>query len=112
FDLYNEYGVTKDGRTSYKWPDFDTEYYAKIQTWAAEQGVAWGVAETAYTDAGHAKDPSWIATSYRQLVDRGGVAMAYFDTVLNAYGSWALATPAKRASLATPLKRSSTLPVR
>ncbi|MCW2814733.1 MAG: hypothetical protein JWN84_2188, partial [Nocardioides sp.] len=38
FDLYNEYGVTKDGRTSYKWPDFDTEYYAKIQTWAAEQG--------------------------------------------------------------------------
>ncbi len=112
FDLYNEYGVTKNGRTSWKWPDFDSEYYAKIQTWAAGQGVAWGVAETAYTDAGHAKDPSWIETSYDQLVDRGGVAMAYFDTVLNAYGSWALATPAKRASLAAPLKRSSALPVR
>ncbi|MEO9326231.1 carbohydrate binding domain-containing protein [Nocardioides sp. C4-1] len=112
FDLYNEYGVTKNGKKDLRWPDFDAQYYARIQAWAAQQGVAWGVAETAYTDEAHAADPSWIQTSYRQLLARGGVAMAYFDTELNAYGSWPLATPAKRASLATPLRDSAALRVR
>lgn len=111
FDLYNEYGVTKNGSTSTTWPNFDRDYYAPIQAWAARQGVAWGVAETAYTDAAHARRPGWIKTSYDQLVARGGVADAYFDTTLNAYGSWALSTPSKRADLASAARGSAALPV-
>jgi hypothetical protein len=100
FDLYNEYGVVKNGRTNTKWPDFDRDYYQPIQTWARSHDVAWGVAETGYTDQGHAYRPTWIDTSYDQLVARGGVAYAYFDTTLNqGGGSWALSSASKRGAV-------------
>lgn len=111
FDLYNEYGVVKNGKTITTWPDFDRDYFAPIQAWAAQQGVAWGIAETAYTDQAHTRTPTWIKTTYDQMLARGGVAMTYFNTTLNAYGSWALTTDSKRAALATPLTRSAALPL-
>ena len=111
FDLYNEFGVVKNGRKNTTWPDFDRDFFAPIQAWADKQGVAWGMAETAFTDEAHARTPTWIGTTYDQMVARGGVAMAYFDTPLNAYGSWALGTSSKRAGLADPLSDSAALPV-
>ncbi|MFB9313972.1 carbohydrate-binding protein CenC [Nocardioides plantarum] len=111
FDLYNEYGVVKNGKTITAWPDFDRDYYRPIQAWAAKHGVAWGVAETGYTNRGHAYRPTWIERSYDQLVARDGVAYAYFDTTLNqGGGSWALSSASKRAAFAEPLRGSATLP--
>ena len=110
FDLYNEYGVRKNGSTITRWPDFDTEYFAKIQRWADARGIAWGMAEWAYTDEGHRYDKDWIEKTYHQMVARGGVAAAYFDTELNAYGSWLLGTDSKRADLAAGLRGSAALP--
>ena len=111
FDLYNEYGVRKNGSTITRWPDFDTEYFAKIQQWADARGIAWGMAEWAYTDEGHRYDKDWIEKTYHQMVARGGVAAAYFDTELNAYGSWLLGTDSKRADLAAGLRGSAALPL-
>ena len=111
FDLYNEYGVVKHGKTITSWPDFDRDYYRPIQAWAKQHHVAWGVAETGYTNSGHAYRPTWIQQSYDELVARGGVAYAYFDTTLNqGGGSWALSSASKRAAFAKPLRGSATLP--
>ncbi|WP_300960607.1 cellulase family glycosylhydrolase [Nocardioides abyssi] len=110
FDLYNEYGVVKNGKKISKMADFDTDYFAKIQTWAASHDVAWGMAEWALTDEGHALDPRWIDRTYDQLVARGGVAAAYFNTELNAYGSWLLGSASKRQDFANGLQGSAALP--
>ncbi|MTB96583.1 carbohydrate-binding protein CenC [Nocardioides sp. zg-579] len=111
FDLYNEYGVVKDGRRITEFPDFDDRYFRRLQTWAAEQDVAWGMAEWAYTDEGHAEDPDWIERTFDQMVARGGVAAAYFNTEVNAYGSWRLGSGSKRQDFANGLRGSAALPL-
>ncbi|MGV3564312.1 MAG: hypothetical protein ACO1ON_13625, partial [Nocardioides sp.] len=110
FDLYNEYGVVKDGRTITRWPNFDTDYFAKIQAWAATEGVEWGMAEWAFTDEGHQYDPDWIEKTYDQMVARGGIAAAYFNTDVNAYGSWLLGTASKLGDFASALRDAPALP--
>jgi hypothetical protein len=111
FDIYNQYGVVKNGKTNTTFTDFDKLYYSKIQAWATQQGVAWGIAETGFTDAAYAARPTWIKTVYDQLLARGGVAMSYFNSTLNSIGSWALTTDGKRASLAKPMSTSAALPI-
>lgn len=95
FDIYNSGGVVKNGKTL-KATNMDAAYFAKIQAWADREGVAWGLAETGYTDAASATDPNWIARTSRQLTARGGVAMAYFNTTLNSIAPWHLSNATKK----------------
>ncbi len=90
FDVYNTLGVVKNGKLNTKGNNMDTNYYAKIQAWAKTQKVAWGLAETGYTDYAAQRDPHWITTAHQQMVARGGVAFAYFNTTLNSIAPWRL----------------------
>ncbi|WKN46984.1 cellulase family glycosylhydrolase [Nocardioides sp. Arc9.136] len=109
FDIYNGFGAVKDGKKSTKWTEIDRDYFAKIQRWAADEGVAWGLAEWGYTDEAHQRDPDWIQTTYDQLVARGGVAAAYFNTELNSAGSWRIASASKRQDFADAIDGTAAL---
>lgn len=109
FDIYNGFGEVKDGKKSTKWTEIDRDYFAKIQQWAADEGVAWGLAEWGYTDEAHQRDPDWIQTTYEKLVARGGVAAAYFNTELNSAGSWRIASASKRQDFADAIDGTAAL---
>ncbi len=89
FDVYNSHGVVKNGKVL-KPTDMDEAYFAKIDKWADQKGVAWGLAETGYTDTAVKEDPTWIARTTREMAARGGVAMTYFNTSLNSIAPWNL----------------------
>jgi len=104
FDIYNRLG--QDGNT--KATDLDESYFSKIEPWAKQQGLVWGLAETGFTDMAAEVDPDWIRRTHKQLEDRGGVAFAYFNTTLNSAAPWDLGTEAKldawrEAQVGTPL---------
>ena len=109
-DIYHEYGVVKNGSTIDEPPHVVRNYFRPLSAWAKRHDVAWGVAETGITDEGAQKYPSWIEGAYRRLVKNDGVAFAYFDTYLNAYGSWELATTSKQRDFARALQSSALLP--
>lgn len=106
FDVYNEYGVTKNGTTSYKFLDIERQYFLAFEKFAAKYRTRWALAETGFTDAASAVAPTWIHDTEERLVAHGGVALTYFDTALNAYGSWALTPAAKRADFVRALLSS------
>ena len=104
FDIYNRLG--QDGNT--KATDLDGSYFSKIEPWAKQQGLVWGLAETGFTDMAAEVDPDWIRRTHKELEDRGGVAFAYFNTTLNSAAPWDLGTEAKldawrEAQVGTPL---------
>jgi len=108
FDIYNQYGVVKDGEENTTGTDLDAWYFSKIRPWAEKEGVAWGLGETGYTDKAAERDPGWIRRTHRELEAAGGVAFAYFNTTLNSIAPWTLDTPAKieawrQAQVGTPL---------
>ncbi|WP_235737792.1 hypothetical protein [Nocardioides alcanivorans] len=105
FDVYNSHGVVKDGK-ELKATDMDGAYFAKIQKWAKQEGVAWGLAETGFSDKAFAEDPNWIKRTHKQLVDRDGVAFAYFNTTLNSISTWRLGEGAKWDSFRTAAKNT------
>ncbi|KRC48872.1 MULTISPECIES: cellulase family glycosylhydrolase [unclassified Nocardioides] len=108
FDIYQQYGVTKDGRTTTKWTDF-ADYYGKISTWAKSVGVSWGLGETGVTDAAAAARPAVISDSVDLMRTYGGIAYSYFDTTLNSVANWSLSTAAKRQSFASALTGTTRL---
>ena len=104
FDIYNRLG--QDGNT--KATDLDGSYFSKIEPWAKQQGLVWGLAETGFSDKAAEVDPDWIRRTYKELEDRGGVAFAYFNTTLNSAAPWDLGTEVKldawrEAQVGTPL---------
>ncbi len=103
-DPYNEYGVVKNGKRIEKSADLKSLYYTRVSAFAKAHGTHWGVAETGYTDEAAAKDPDWLNRSYQDLVDTGGIAFTYFDTPVNAYGSWPLDTAPKIAAFTEALE--------
>ncbi|MBC9733456.1 cellulase family glycosylhydrolase [Nocardioides marmotae] len=96
FDVYNNYGVVKNGRKNTKWPNIEKDYFQPFSSWAKTSNVAWGLAETGLTNEAADKYPGWMGDTYRALKQNNGVAFTYFDTELNAYGSWPLTTAVKR----------------
>lgn len=110
FDIYNKYGVVQDGRPNTDGTDLDADYFARIEEWAARRGVAWGLAETGYSDRAVSRYPDWIQQTYRALEQRGGVAYAYFDTTLNSVADWDLSDPAKRRDFEQALAASPRFP--
>ena len=109
FDVYNSHGVVKDGKEM-KPTDMDGAYFAKIDAWADKQGVAWGLAETGFNDKAFKEDPNWVRRTHRQLEQRGGVAMAYFNTTLNSISSWSLGEGKKWESFRDATQGTPRLP--
>lgn len=109
FDIYQNYGVVKDGVQSLKWTDFAASYFSRIQAWADQVGVEWGLAETGITDLAAAARPDEIPDTVRLVQQYGGIAYTYFDTTLNSIAPWNLGTVAKkeqygRALVASPAR--------
>lgn len=108
FDIYQQYGVVKNGKTTTKWTSFQ-DYYQRISTWARSAGVAWGLAETGVTDTAVAARPSEISDTVNLMEQYGGIAYSYFDSALNSVAPWVLGTDAKRKAFAKALADSPTL---
>ena len=108
FDVYQQYGVVKDGKTTTKWTNF-ADYYQRISTWARSAGVAWGLAETGVTDKAAAARPSEINDTVKLMEQYGGIAYSYFDTSLNSVAPWELKTDAKIKSFAKAISTAPTL---
>jgi hypothetical protein len=109
FDVYNKYGVTRDGVRSMTPTDMVGKYFTPISTWAKAHNVAWGLGETGFTDEAAAVDPQWVTRTYDQMQKYGGVAFAYFNTNLNSVANWSLTTTLKQNAFTTPLRTSSKL---
>lgn len=109
FDVYNAEGVVKNGKTLGP-TDMDGDYFARLSRWAARKNVRWGLAETGYTDAAARRDPAWIDRTHRQLVQRNGIAMTYFNSTLNSIASWDLSPDHKLDAYADAMKGTPRLP--
>lgn len=110
FDVYNSLGVVKDGKENTKGTDLPTAYFEKIKAWADAEGVAWGLAETGYTDKAAAVDPRWIERTYGEMRAMGGVAFAYFNTTLNSIAPWHIDSGTKQTDFTRALRKTIRLP--
>jgi hypothetical protein len=108
-DVYNFYGVVKDGKTTTKMTNFEASYFKPLNAWASAHGMAWGVAETGFTDSASKVDPAWVQNTYNLLKRNNGVAFTYFNTTLNSIANWALSTTVKKTSFTTALRTTPTL---
>ncbi|WP_323794081.1 hypothetical protein [Nocardioides sp.] len=106
FDLYNEYGLTKNGKTDYRWPCMTCVFYKPLASWAKANDVAWGIAEFGWTDEASQKRPTWLKRTYRHVRKQGGVAFTYFDTPYNSLGSWDLTGAVKQKQFTDIVRRS------
>ncbi len=105
FDVYEKYG-TKGFTT---WTDMDGAYFSKFQTWAKSKGVAWGLAETGYSDPAAKKWSGWMSQTYKHMVAHGGIAFSYFNTSLNSQANWTLKLPTKQNAFTFVSKSAPTM---
>jgi hypothetical protein len=113
FDPYNWYGTMKSsGLLDTTHVDMKKAYFDPISTWAASKGLAWAVAETGYTNAAHAVDPTWLPRTLADLRADHGIAMAYFNTPLNSRSTWTwvLGSPGKKVAFARTIAGTPHLP--
>lgn len=112
FDIYNFYGTRRSDGTLITSPDrIKADYFDKIGAWAKDNDVAWGLAETGLTDTAFEADPAWLPRTLAELVETGGVAMAYFNTELNSGGeTFPLVGAAKIASFGLAQSQAPLLP--
>lgn len=90
-DPYNYHGVP--GRSAAEPADLTKQYFEPVGRWAERRNVAWGVAETGFTETSFAVERSWIQNTYDGLRANGGIAMSYFNSApSNASGDWVLDT--------------------
>jgi hypothetical protein len=108
-DVYNRYGAPTNGKIQTTRSNLDRDYFAPTSAWARAHDMAWGVAETGYTDKSATDDPTWIQQTYNELKARGGVAFTYFNSNLNSTANWALSTSAKKTQFTSAMKKSPTL---
>lgn len=90
FDVYDEYGMTKRGKVTTSHKEFRERYFEPFQAWSKKTGVRWGLAETGFTESSVRHSPSIMARTYNDLAATGGIALAYFNTHLNATMDWRL----------------------
>jgi hypothetical protein len=109
FDPYNFLGVVKNGSLVTTNTDMTSTYFKPISAWAKNHGIAWGLAETGYTDYASKYHPHWIQQTFASLQAYGGVALTYFNTPLNNFGSWPLETSTKVADYAAAQAQSHML---
>jgi hypothetical protein len=109
FDIYNQYGVVKDGQMNTKGTNMVTQYFSKLKAWTDRTGVPWGIAETGYTDKASEDDPQWVSRTYNELKQYGGKAFAYFNTNLNSIANWELSTQLKKSQYSAAIQDKPTL---
>ena len=105
FDVYEKYGVK--GYTDLE--GHGRRLLLQFQTWSKSKGVAWGLAETGYSDAARQGDPGWMAQTYKDMVKYGGIAFAYFNTTLNSAANWTLSLATKQTAFTAVNKTAPTL---
>jgi hypothetical protein len=108
FDVYNKYGVVKKGRTIMTHTQFDHHYFARFEQFAQAHDVAWGLAETGHTGLSADLDPFFVQHIYDGVSSHGGVAVAYFNSLVNSIADWRL-EGAKGADFAATLSETPTL---
>jgi len=108
-DVYNRYGAPTNGKIQTTRSNLDRDYFAPTSAWAKAHGMAWGVAETGYTDKSAEDDPTWIQQTYNELKARGGVAFTYFNSNLNSTANWALSTSLKKSQFKSAMTKTPTL---
>lgn len=108
FDVYNDYGVVRNGKRDLSVTQLADEYFVHFQEFSERYGVPWGVAETGITDAYGRRNPRWIRDTYRELLEHDGVALTYFNSRLNSTASWRL-SGAKEQDFADALAKSPTV---
>ena len=110
FDIYEMYGEMKNGARRTEWKDFVNDYYKPLQAWSKSKDVPWGLAETGYSDAAALKNPGWMAKTYADMDTYGGIAFAYFNTILNSPdANWSLNTTAKKLAFTAVNRIAPTL---
>jgi hypothetical protein len=112
FDVYNWYGTVKNGVPVLKPTDMRGAYFEPLSEWAASKGIAWGLAESGFTDRAAADYPSWLEETYDDLVATGGVAYAYFNTSLNSESSWSwvITSSSKTMQFSRAIQRTPQFP--
>ncbi|HSK32025.1 MAG TPA: hypothetical protein VK903_00940, partial [Propionicimonas sp.] len=108
-DVYNKYGAVKDGKEYTTHTDMENDYFKKFAAWANPKGIAWGVAETGFTDKAAVSNPQWVQQSYNLVKKYNGVAFTYFNTTLNSIANWALTTDLKKRVYKEALRTTPTL---
>jgi hypothetical protein len=108
-DVYNRYGAPTNGKIQTTRSNLDRDYFAPTSAWAAKHNMAWGVAESGYTDKAAEDDPTWIQQTYNELKARGGTAFTYFNSNLNSTANWSLTTDAKKSQFTSAMLQTPTL---
>ncbi len=107
FDVYDKYGVERDGAVVGERTRF-ADYFTHFQEFGEATGVAWALAETGYTDRAAEIEPDFVAELVDQVAEHGGVGVTYFNTTLNSVAPWHL-TGAKETEFARALASTPTL---
>ncbi len=108
FDVYNKYGVVKNGHRITSHTQFESHYFDKFERFARAHDVAWGLAETGHTDLSAGTDPLFLQRLYDAVSSNGGVAISYFNSTINSIAPWRL-EGAKSADFAATLRETPTL---
>lgn len=108
FDVYNDFGVERGGTVDDVATEMGPEYFSHFEAFSKRFDVPWAVAETGITDAYAARDQRWVQRTYQELLDHGGVALVYFNSLLNSDASWRL-QGSKEQDFAAALRSSPTL---
>jgi hypothetical protein len=103
-DVYDEFGVNGNREHT----PMKKEYFTKVHAWTKAHAMAWGLAETGFTDESAADDPRWVEQTFADLVATHGVALTYFNTDVNAVASWKL-SGAKEDAFAKALRSTPML---
>jgi hypothetical protein len=90
FDVYNKYGVVKNGVRVNDFTDFERDYFSAFSRFAKAHGVAWGLAETGQTDRSAVVEPNWTLRTYLSVMKYGGIAFSYYNSTLNSVAPWRL----------------------
>ena len=108
FDIYNAYGTMRRGSRVVVPTQFVDRYFVRIEQFAREHGVAWGLAETGQTDLSADQEPLFVQLLYDDVSSYGGVAVSYFNSTMNATAPWRL-SGSKDAQFAATLRETPTL---
>lgn len=108
FDVYDKYGVDKNGEERLKRTTFESSYFSKFRRFALDHDLAWGLAETGQSDQSAEVDPAWMRRTWNAMRAYDGVAFAYFNSTLNSVAPWDL-RGAKLERYADVLRTTPTL---
>jgi hypothetical protein len=109
FDVYDHQGTVVDGQQVTDAAELDSEFFQPLSAWAAAHDIPWAIGETGYTNVAAEEDPTWVQATYQDVLERGGIAMNYFNSRVNSIADWTLSTPQKMAAFKAALDVSPSL---